>query len=190
MSPRKKEILSISAELMRHRGYENTTVRDIASRANMEAASLYNHIQSKDSILSDICFSLADELEKGILEVNDIYFNAQEKLGMAIDSHIEILTKQIDESYVFIHEWRHLSAERLSKFTERRDAYEKQFRSILRLGEQEGSFRDLDEKFAVITILSALNAVIEWYKPDGPLSAKQVAQKLTDFILTGLLKQS
>jgi AcrR family transcriptional regulator len=186
MSPRKLEIHQVAATLMRHKGYANTTVRDIASEMNMEAASLYNHIASKEEILSNICFQFADQLEQGILEINDIYFNAKEKLKMAITQHILLLTQDLDASYVFIHEWKYLTADKKEEFITRRDVYEKQFRDIVVLGENEGAFLEVDQKFAVITILSAINATIEWYKPSGSLTPQQVAHKLTNFILTGL----
>lgn len=187
MSTRKQEIFNTALSLMKTKGYANTTVRDIASAVNMEAASLYNHISSKEDLLALTCFDLASRFENGILEVNDIYFDAKEKLRMAINSHTEILTSNLDASYVFIHEWRHLSSDKLSDFKSRRDSYEKEFIEILKLGEREGVFQEVDEKFVVITILSTLNATIEWYKPNGKLSPKDVSNKLTDFILNGLL---
>ena len=187
MSPRKIQILQQASALMRTKGYASTTVRDIASSLNIEAASLYNHISSKEEILETICSSLANQFEIGILEINDIYFNAIEKLKMAIESHIRILTQDLNASYVFIHEWRNLSETALNEFVRRRDLYEKEFREILFLGEKEGTFTDVDEKFVVITILSSLNSTIEWYKPNGQLSPKEVSNKLSDFILNGLL---
>jgi AcrR family transcriptional regulator len=187
MSPRKIQILQQASALMRTKGYASTTVRDIASSLNIEAASLYNHISSKEEILETICASLANQFETGILEINDIYFNATEKLRMAIESHILILTQDLNASYVFIHEWRNLGEAALNEFVRRRDLYEKEFRDILFLGEQEGTFTDVDEKFVVITILSSLNSTIEWYKPNGQLSPKEVSNKLSDFILNGIL---
>jgi AcrR family transcriptional regulator len=153
----------------------------------MEAASLYNHIASKEDLLAITCFDLANQFEKGILEVNDIYFDAKEKLRMAIEAHTQILTNNLDASYVFLHEWRHLSADKLNEFKQRRDNYENGFIEILKLGENEGVFSEVDEKFVVITILSTLNATIEWYKPNGQLSPKEVSNKLSDFILNGIL---
>lgn len=187
MSPRKIQILQQASALMRTKGYASTTVRDIASSLNIEASSLYNHISSKEEILETICASLANQFEIGILEINDIYFNAKEKLKKAIESHIRILTQDLNASYVFIHEWRNLGENALAEFIRRRDLYEKEFRDILFLGEKEGTFTDVDEKFVVITILSSLNSTIEWYKPNGQLSPKDVSNKLSDFILNGLL---
>jgi AcrR family transcriptional regulator len=163
-------------------------MRDIAAAMNMEAPSLYNHISSKEDLLWQTCTRIAADFEKGLAEVNDIYFGASEKLGMAIRSHIEVLTRDLDASYVFVHEWRHLQGELREALIVRRDKYEAAFREILALGEAEGSFVEADNKFALLTILSSLNWVVEWYRPDGDMSPSQIANQLTEFILNGLNK--
>ena len=51
-------------------------MRLLAKELGIEAASIYNHISSKDELLETVCFDLASKFESAILEVNDIYFNA------------------------------------------------------------------------------------------------------------------
>ena len=120
--------------------------------------------------------------------MNDIYFNAAEKLSMAIHSHIKALTQDLNASHLFVHEWRHLSDDKRAQFIERRDLYEKEFRDIVILGFEEGEFKDVDPKFATLTILASLNWVGEWYRPQGEMQPKEIAEKLTHFILSGLQK--
>jgi hypothetical protein len=55
-------------------------------------------------------------------------------------------------------------------------------------GEDENVFQTVDKKFAVLTILSALNWITEWYKPGGPMTPDEIAENLFNFILTGLKK--
>lgn len=185
---RKEQILHSALKLMRVKGYLNTSMRDIASSVHIEASSLYNHIKRKEDILEETCFNLAQKLDLGIKEVNDIYFGASDKLRMAVNQHIRIITEDLDASHLFIHEWRHLSPEKRTEFIALRDAYEKEFRAIIQLGFNEGAFKDVDEKFATLTILASLNWVIEWYKPQGEMQPKEIAEKLTSFILSGLQK--
>jgi AcrR family transcriptional regulator len=154
----------------------------------IEAASLYSHIKSKDEILIEICFRKADEFLRAIGEINDIYFNAEEKLQMAIKSHVQILCKDINSSAVFLHEWRHLIEPKLTEFINMRNTYENEFKVIIQQGEEEHVFQTVDRKFAVLTILSSLNWITEWYRPDGPMTPGEIAQHLFDFILTGLKK--
>ncbi|MFB1004826.1 MAG: TetR family transcriptional regulator, partial [Bacteroidia bacterium] len=165
-------------------------VRDIAKVLEIEPASLYSHFKSKEDILQLTCFEMADKFELAIKEVNDIYFNAEEKLRMGIKLHVEILTQNLDSSLIFIRDWRNLTGTSLVQFTAKRNVYEEGFREIVQTGINEGIFNDTDKKFAALTILSSVNWIVEWYQPDGNLDAKQIADKLSNFILSGLKKQT
>lgn len=186
---RKEQILQTSAKMFKEKGYASTSMRDIATELGIEAASLYHHIKSKEEILETICFTMADKLITGIAEVNDIYFNAEEKLRMAIKNHVQIISENIDQSATFLHEWRSLSEPKLSEFKTLRDKYESEFKVILNDGVNEDIFDDVDQKFATLTILSTVNWINEWYNPNGKMNAEQIAKKLSDFILGGLRKK-
>lgn len=190
LSPRKAQIFNASLELMRRMGYQGTSMRDIASAVKMEAASLYNHLSGKEEILAETCFQMAERLLAGLAEVNDIYFNPIEKLSLAVKNHVQILTENTHAGWVFVHEWRHLGEENRKQFVALRDEYEKGFTTILKQGEDEGVFQDVNNKFAVLTILASLNWVVEWYKPKGGMTSEQIAEKLTEFILSGLKKEN
>lgn len=186
---RKEQLLAAAAKLFKQKGYATTTMRDLAAEVGIEAASIYHHLKSKEEILELICFDMADKLSTAIQEVNDIYFNAEERLRMAIKSHVRILTQHPNYSAVFIHDWKHLSSEKLSQFIALRDAYEKGFRLIVKEGINEDVFDQVDERFAALTILSTLNWINEWYNPEGKMTADEIAVKLSDFIMGGLRKK-
>ncbi len=187
---RKEQIIKTAERLFKEKGFTGTSMRDIAGELNIEAASLYSHIKSKDEILEKICFRKADEFLKAIDEVNDIYFNSEEKLRMAVISHVKILCSDLNASSVFLHEWRHLVKPKLDEFIDLRNRYENEFRSIVQQGEDENVFETVDKKFAVLTILSTMNWITEWYKPGGTMSPVEIADNLCDFILTGLKRKS
>ncbi len=185
---RRQLLMRAAARLMRDNGYPGTSMRDLATAMEIEAASLYHYVDGKEDILKEICFGMGRSFLRAMAEVNDIYFNAGERLGMAVRAHIRILTDNLDASHVFVHEWRHLSEPSLSEFKKLRDDYENHFRLILRNGEEEGLFNEVDNKFAALTILASLNWVVEWYRPNGDMAPEQIADKLTQFILSGLRK--
>lgn len=189
MTDRKKEILTSSQSVLKEKGYAATSVRDIAKALEMEPASLYSHFKSKEDILKITCFEMADKFELAVKEVNDIYFNAEEKLRMAIKLHVEILTQNLDSALIFIRDWRNLTGTSLEQFVAKRNIYEEGFREIVQTGIDEGVFNETDKKFAALTILSSVNWIVEWYQPDGNLTAEQIADKLSDFILSGLKKE-
>ena len=122
-------------------------------------------------------------------EVNDIYFDAEQKLRMAVKNHIEILTKNPLAAKVFLYEWRHLNENVKVDFIKLRDHYEEGFKDIIKTGEDEHVFKITDRKFAVLTILSSLNWITEWYKADKTMKPEEIADKLTSFVLNGLQKE-
>lgn len=185
---RKEQITETAAKLFRKKGYIATTMRDLAAELGIEAASIYHHVKSKEELLETICFDMANKFILNAKEVNDIYFNAEEKLRLAIKLHIETITLNQNKSAVFLREWRNLSEPNLSKFKMLRDQYENQFTVIIIDGENEDIFDLVDKKFAVLSILSTINFVNEWYKSDGKMNAAEIAEKLSNFILGGLKK--
>ena len=185
---RKEQITETAAKLFRKKGYIATTMRDLAAELGIEAASIYHHVKSKEELLETICFDMANKFILNAKEVNDIYFNAEEKLRLAIKLHIETITLNQNKSAVFLQEWRNLSEPNLSKFKMLRDQYENQFTIIIIDGENEDIFDFVDKKFAVLSILSTINFVNEWYNPEGKMNAAEIAEKLSNFILGGLRK--
>ncbi len=185
---RKSQILKAAGKCFANGGFNGTSVRDIAAEVGIEAASLYGHFSGKDELLKEICFSKASAFENAIAEVNDLYFNAAEKLLMAIMLHVKIITDDVNAAHVFLNEWKHLKNSDLDDFKKLRHNYEEAFKQIILDGENENIFHASDKQFAVLTILSSVNWISEWYKPEGKLKPEEIAHKITDFILKGLLK--
>lgn len=188
MTDRKREIITNTQRILNEKGYAATSVRDIAKALNMEPASLYSHFNSKEDILKITCFELAEKFSTAIKEVNDIYFNAEDKLKMAIQFHVEILTSNLASASIFLRDWRNLSEFAYNDFIQKRNEYESGLREIVKEGVTEGIFKEVDEKFATLTILSSVNWIVEWYNPQGTYTPKEIAEKLSDFILKGLVK--
>jgi AcrR family transcriptional regulator len=186
---RKEQIIVTAAQLFKQKGYEASSMRDIALVLNIEAASLYHHIKSKEEILELICFTMAQKFLSAIAEVNDIYFNAEEKLRKAILHHVEIITEDINKSAVFLREWRSLPENSLKDFMQLRNHYESEFTHIIENGMQEDIFENVDKKFAVLSILSSVNWINEWYQADGKMNAEEIAKKISDFVMGGLRKK-
>ena len=117
---RKEQIIDAAALLFKQKGYSTTTMRDLATELGIEAASIYHHIKSKEELLESICFDMANKFISNAKEVNDIYFNAEEKLRLAVKLHVETITENQNQSSVFLSEWRNLSEPKLTLFKQLR----------------------------------------------------------------------
>jgi AcrR family transcriptional regulator len=62
----KEKILRVSIELFSEKGYEGVTLREIAARVGIKAASIYNHFRNKEDILEQIASFFSERMQSGI----------------------------------------------------------------------------------------------------------------------------
>jgi len=186
---RRDQITHVATNKFREKGYRAVSMRELADHVGIEAASFYNHFDSKESILKEICFRMAFEFFKGIEGAIKQNSAPDEMLARAIRSHIKVITENTDASAVFFHDWRYLSEPYLSEFKEMRMKYEEIFRSIFREGMSKKLFGKQDETFIVLMLFSTLNWVYEWYDPSGKFTPEEIADNLSNVILNGIRKK-
>jgi AcrR family transcriptional regulator len=176
---RKEQIRIVAEELFKKRGYAATSMRHLAEAVGIQAASLYNHYKSKELLLRDICFDIADLFFTEINKVKDLDLPPDKKLEMAIKVHILVVTNNMNSAAVFLHEWRFLEKEQLNEYIEIRRKYRQVFVNILEEGVVQGYFKAVDTSLYSLSILSAINWVYDWYNPNGPLSPEELATQFT-----------
>jgi AcrR family transcriptional regulator len=183
---RRTEVLEAAERLFSLRGYEATSVRDIADALTIKAGSLYSHIDTKEDLLWEIVSRAGDRFFEAVLPIADLNVVTVEKLKRAIAAHVAVVTRSASAAGIYMTEWRHLGEPRRSEFTRRRDEYERMFRRMVHDAIREGSFSDVDEKFATLHILSSLNWIYQWYRPDGAMTPEEIARRITDLLFNGL----
>lgn len=184
---RKDQLTEIATLLFREKGYTASSMRDIANKLGIEAASIYSHIKSKEEILRIICFRMADAFFEALENVeNNENKDIPTQLEKSIIDHVLVVTKDTAATQVFINEWKHLSEPYLKEFISKRDRYEGYFIELIRKGISNGCFKKVDEKTAVLTILSSLNWIANWYKPNGKLSPQQIGEQICSIVVDGL----
>lgn len=185
---RKEQVIRKAAELFREKGYAAASMRDLAQKMGIEAASLYSHIRSKEEILQHLCFDMATEFRKSLCEVEKQKGPASEKLRNGIVGHIEVMAKDLTASAVFMNEHRHLSQPYLREFLLLRINYINRFKNIIEEGIASGEFKPIDKKLAVMTLFSSLNWMPQWYDPHSNIVPADLGQQLSDMLVNGLKK--
>ena len=185
---RRREIDEVASELFHMNGYAATSVRDIARALDIQGASLYAHVASKEDVLFSIVDRAAGAFERAAdaAEAEAADGDPVERLAALVEGHVDIVTADPERASVFVTEWRHLSAERRAAISARRDAYERRFREVIEEGIALGAFRASDSALAATFILTALNGISTWYRPDGRLSADRIADHYVDLALRAL----
>jgi TetR/AcrR family transcriptional regulator, cholesterol catabolism regulator len=184
---RKENVLEAAVALFSHKGYHGTTVRDIAEESGMLSGSLYAHITSKEDLLFEITRRAANQFMDALEPIVAGPGSAAGKLQAAIAAHLRVVAGSLEAATIFLHEWKALAPERRVVIAERRTAYERLLGQIIRQGVESGEFRPVDEKFARLLVLSAVNWLYEWYDPAGPLGPDEVADRFATLIFGGLM---
>ncbi len=186
---RKEQVIRKAAELFREKGYAASSMRDLAQKLGIEAASLYSHIKSKEEILHSLCFDMAAEFRKSLVEVEKLNVSASERLRLGIIGHVEVMAKDLTASAVFMNEHRHLSQPYLRDFLLLRINYINRFKAMIELGVKNGEFKSsINTKLAVMTLFSSLNWMPQWYDPGSVIQPAELGQQLSDMLVNGLKK--
>lgn len=185
---RRREIEDAASTLFRERGYSGTSVRDIARAVDIQGASLYAHVASKQEVLWSIVERTAARLEVAAdaVEAADpgaLVFGPGVHLISLVRAHVGVLTDDIERAGVFVHEWRALDPGRRDDIARRRDAYEDRFRAAIADGVAAGTFAPVDPALTATYILTALNGLVSWYRQDGRLPARAIADAYADLSL-------
>jgi AcrR family transcriptional regulator len=181
------EILESAALIIGAKGFEATSMQDIASAVNLQKASLYHHFSSKQEILLALLdhalYLLTDRLE----QVRAARLSPEEKLRQAMIAYLDIITANQNLASVLLLEYRSLAPDLRRQHVMRRDRFEHLWRDLILEGKHAGVFQCEDPSIAGRAILGVLNWTVTWYRPDGPSSAEEIADQYTQLFLKGLL---
>jgi TetR/AcrR family transcriptional regulator, cholesterol catabolism regulator len=191
-SSRKEQVIRVAAELFREKGYVASSMRDLAQKLGIEAASLYSHIKSKEEILHTLCFDMAKDFMTSLEEVEkQNNLTATERLSKGIIGHIQVMARDLTASAVFMNEHRHLSQPFLRDFLLLRINYINRFKKMIEDGVASGEFKTtIDKKLAVMTLFSSLNWMPMWYNPNAAIEPVELGLQLADMLVNGLKKQN
>jgi AcrR family transcriptional regulator len=185
MESRKAEILRTAAGLFREKGYSAVTMRDLASALGIKAASLYNHIASKQEILQKIVISIAEDFTSGMERIKGQSGSSIDKLTAIVHLHVELATQNPDGMSALNSDWMHLE-DRLNDYIRMREAYETNFRSIINQGIQAGEIKDMDVNTIVFSMLTTLRSLYLWIPKKNIERSSSFSDELAHVLINGI----
>ena len=187
VSKRKQRFLQESLKLIHEKGFNATSMRDIAEHMQFEVANIYNYIDSKQSLLETFLFGISNEFHQGVLNIIEANLTPKEKLKALVNLHIRLTASKPYEVALLVNEWRHLQEPRLSEFIKEREAYEGYVRQIIKAGMDKGVVRKMDLDIANHVVLSSVRWLYSWYTSHPqPIAPAKLEQQITAFIWRGL----
>lgn len=183
---KKELIVQKAASMFREKGFPATSMRDLAESVGIEAASLYNHIQSKSDILQHIIFHMSDSCNIHLAELDRSGATSLEKIESLIRFHIRMMLEQFEEYHVMINEWIHLEEQYLEDFILQRRNYVQRLESIIQEGIDAGEIKPILPYVAVLTILSAVRGLEFWHRSRKNYSPEELEENMVNYLICGL----
>ncbi len=187
-STKKETILEEAARLFYKQGFSATSMRELAEKLGVEAASLYNHIHSKAQILKDICMKVAGDFNDNISRMEESVEPAISRVEELLRFHIRKMINSHEDVYVSDREWKHLSEPFLTDYREQRRNYRKRFASIIEQGVQQEEINPIDASTAVLIILHAVGGIESWHRSTQKIGADLLEENMVTILVEGLRK--
>jgi AcrR family transcriptional regulator len=181
------DIIQAAAQIFRQKGYQAASMQDIADAVGLQKASLYHHVASKQEILLEILDQAIDVLIADMQAVIEAGGPPEKQLRQAMRAYVSRVTQEASLAAVLQLEHRNLEPRLRARHVARRDRYDDLWRTLIRRGVEGGTFRDVDENMVSFALLGVQNWMITWYRPEGRLSALEIADQFADLFLQGLL---
>jgi AcrR family transcriptional regulator len=185
----RQEILRTAARLFQQRGYDATSMNDVAAALKLSKGGLYHHFQSKDEILFEIMNHAMEITQERVLTPVRGIADPEERLRSLIRLHIEVVLSPRDrEITVMLHENHPLPPALRKRINTRKKEYihfvENLMGDVQKMRRAKGA---VSPRAAAFALLGMINWIYQWYKPEGNLQAQNLVPQFTDMVLGGIL---
>lgn len=184
---RRDEILATAADLFWTSGYHATTMSELATAIGLRKASLYHHIDNKETLLYQLSLESLRRIDSAVTEAIAMSDDPLVRLRLVIESHLVTALSDRSKHATMLTELRALADDQRREISALRDAYDEKVESVIVAGQEAGVLRrDLSPKILRLSLLNMLNWTIFWFSPDGPQTAGEVAGSFATIYLDGV----
>lgn len=179
--------MSAAIELFNVRGYDGTSIEDIAKSLGVTKSAIYHHITSKEQLLASALDEALDELEATIAAATAGEGSAGDRLRDVLRSSVEVLVRHQPAVTLLLRVRGNSDTERSA--VRRRREIDASLSRIVRAAVEEGSIRaDLDSDLVSRLLFGMVNSLVEWYRATGEMSVDRVADAVSAIAFEGLAR--
>jgi AcrR family transcriptional regulator len=183
-------IRRVALRLIYRHGFAAMNLRDLAAEVGVQPSSLYNHIASKQALLSD----LMQEHMDALLAATDAAVAAagpalMDRLRAFIGHHVLYHMERRHEVYIANFELRALDPANHARIVAMRAGYEARLMALLREGVDAGELDVVDIPVTAFAMLAMLTGICTWYRPNGRLGKAELVALHTELALNGIRRR-
>jgi TetR/AcrR family transcriptional regulator, cholesterol catabolism regulator len=181
---RRGEIFAAAVHLFIEKGFNETSMREIADAAGMGKSTLYDYFKSKDEILLSYFEDEIQSITERAVEIGNLQIPAVEKLRRVVQAQLEYLVANKAFYMRLTVEAQRLGLESQYRLQASRHAYQDLICSLVEAGIQEGSFRPVDPFMTMRIILAIITPVVFTTRPTG--TPQEMLDTSFNIILKGI----
>lgn len=182
-----EEIVRVAAKYFGELGYRATTLDTVAAEVGISKVTLYKHVTSKEELLCRVFDRTIQTFRAGLRHIVDRPLPADEKLRRIIRYQVTLLASHLPFLRVFFSEESGLPGPMARRAAQAKRDYDRAIEEVVREGIAKGRFRNLPPTPMVFGVLGMCNWLYKWYRPDGALSADEIASIFIDLLEHGYL---
>jgi AcrR family transcriptional regulator len=184
----KKNVFEVAAEVFHRKGYDNTSMSDVAEAAGLTKAGLYHHVSSKESLLYTVLDSGLDLTESYVMKPLEAIADPIERLKTMIELHLRLVLEERNlEVTGLLHECKTLAPADRTRINRRKKEYVKMSAKVIADAIRKYNITDVNPKLAAFALLGMLNWTYQWYKPSGSHSREEIVTQFQNIFLNGIL---
>ena len=188
LNPRHFEICMTAARTFLERGYDATSVNDVAAALGVTKAGLYHYIASKEALFIDILNLGMDWLDSEVVKPAQAIADPEERLEAIVLLHSKLIASNEPWISLLLDDTHALQPDARRAIENRKLAYVHLVRDTLIELRDDGRLIDVDPTTAAFSVLGMILWLPRWVRPDGRLSGEVLAAQVTKIALQGLLK--
>ena len=186
---KREAVLKTAAQLFLEKSYGRTSLNDVADRLNITKPALYHYFRNKEEILLE-CYRLGTTLIGDTLDnIASHCGTGLEKVEAFIYSYANVMTINFGRCVMRLDDGD-LSSAALAEVRNYKRKIDRRLRSFIQEGIEDGSITPCDPKIAAFAIAGAVNWICQWYEPEGPLSAEEIASQFARTLTQGLARSN
>lgn len=184
---RKADLVEAAVRIFSEKGYDGSSLQDIAERIGILKGSIYYYYKSKEDILFDVIKLVHDEHLNNARSVAFRSCNPLDRLRKLLTDHAAFVCRHLERAAILVREMQKLPHNRVEEILGPDHAYQRVFRDLISEAQELGDVADeANAKLATLWVLGALNSIHRWYRPERVESPEAVAAHFADQLTRSL----
>ena len=185
---RADHIYRVAADIMCRKGYEATSMNDIADAVGLTKAGIYHYIRGKEDLLFEIMSYGMDMVDEDVIGPAQAIADAEHRLRIIVERHTRRILEVGGAVTILLEEMSALTPAHRRIIRARKRAYYELIRQTLAQLAAEGKLRDVNLTVATFCLLGIINWISRWYRKDGKLTPEEIVKDFLNVAVNGLLK--